>query len=86
MSNDGHREVAPVTLPLRYLHAFLAGRVSFLHFCQEFEWVEEESDAQGVNPFFRYERDNMQIASIEITGGGGNNPLVTFCFEPDSRE
>lgn len=85
MSHDDHRGGAPVTLPLRYLHAFLGGRVSFLKFCQEFEWVEEESDAQDVNPFFLYERDNLQIASIEITDGGSDNPLVTFHFEPDSR-
>ena len=83
---DNRREVPPVTLPLRYLHAFLAGRVSFLNFCQQFEWIEAEIDAQAVNPFFLYERDNLQIGSIEIKDGGSDNPLVTFHFEPDSRE
>lgn len=85
MNDDGHQEVGPVTLPLRYLHAYLAGRIPFLQFCRTFEWVDEEADAQGVNPFFCYERDNLQIASIEIKDGGGDNPLVTFHFEPDSR-
>lgn len=82
---DNRQDVPPVTVPLRYLHAFLGGRVSFLNFCRNFEWVESEADAQEVNPFFRYERDNLQIASIEVQDAGSDNPLVTFHFEPDSR-
>ena len=82
---DNRQEVPPVTLPLRYLHVFLAGRVSFLQFCRGFEWVDSEADAQGVNPFYRYERDGFQIASIEITDSDGQHPSVTFHFEPDNR-
>jgi hypothetical protein len=77
--------VPPVTLPLRYLHAYLAGRTPFLQFCRSFEWVDGEAEAQGVNPFFLHERDNLEIASIEITDAGSDNPLVTFHFQPDSR-
>lgn len=82
---DASRNVPSVTVPLRYLHAYLAGRVSFLDFCRNFEWVDAEAQAQGVNPFFCHERDNLQIASIEIEDADGDLPLAVFRFEPDSR-
>ncbi|MDQ8027937.1 MAG: hypothetical protein REJ23_04360 [Brevundimonas sp.] len=82
---DNQKGVPPVTLPLRFLHAYLAGRIPFLQFCRSFEWADEEVEAQGANPFFRHERDNLEISSIEITDGDGDNPLVTFFFQPESR-
>ncbi|MBD7942484.1 hypothetical protein [Brevundimonas guildfordensis] len=75
----------PITVPLRFLHAFLGGRVTFLNFCRSFEWVDSEVEARGVNPFSRYEQDNLQISSIEINDGGSEHPTVTFHFKPDSR-
>lgn len=82
---DDQQRVPPVTVPLRYLHAFLGGRVSFLDFCRTFEWVDSEAQAQGVNPFFRHERDDLQIASIEIKDDDSDLPLAVFRFQPDSR-
>lgn len=82
---DNRQDVPSVTVPLRYLHAFLGGRVSFLSFCRNFEWVDSEVEAQEANPFFRYERDDLQIASIEIQDAGSDLPLAVFHFAPDSR-
>ena len=84
-TTDDSNDCQSVTVPLHFLHAYLAGRVPFLQFCRSFEWVDAEGDVQGVNPFFQRARDNFQIASTEITLDGGNMPLITFHFEADKR-
>lgn len=80
MTSNDQQGGEAITVSLHQLHMLMAGRISLLQFCRNFEWAETEADM--TNPFSDRSRDSFEMLSADTTKEG----MITFHFKPASTE
>jgi len=69
-----------ITVPATALLALLAGKMSLLDFCRQFEWADDETEM--ANPFRDRMRDGFEIADVLISQDADGVAWAEVRFRP----